>query len=109
MPFTIKAVYMRRHGACELNVDETITYDGLQSAMLSELGIGGGDRHVHEHGHGHGDRHADGDGDGNGDDAGNKLCMFYVNCENDFVRIANTDDLKFDFFLSFSFFLSFFF
>jgi hypothetical protein len=68
MPFTIKTVCCETLKIRRFYVDASITYDALVNAIVANCGCS---------------------------DGGNvKLCICYVDCEGDFVGIANTDDLK---------------
>jgi hypothetical protein len=68
MPFTVKVICNKTLKMRRLYVDRAVTYDGLVNAILTGFGCA---------------------------DANAKLCIWYIDCENDFVGICNTDDLKY--------------
>jgi hypothetical protein len=68
MPFTVKVICNKTLKIRRFYVDPALTYDALVNAILTGFGCA---------------------------DENAKLCISYIDCENDFVGICNTDDLKF--------------
>jgi hypothetical protein len=66
MPFTIKVVHSNTLKIKRLYVDPAITYDALVNTLLAGIGA----------------------------DANTKLCILYVDTDNDYIGISNSDDLK---------------